>query len=46
VGEADDGVERRADLVRHVGQKRALGLVGGFGGFLGGQEISRALFNE
>ena len=27
-GHADDGVHRRADLVAHVGQERALGLVG------------------
>jgi hypothetical protein len=31
VGEADDGIHRRADLVAHVGQEGALGLVGGFG---------------
>ena len=31
-GEADDGVERRAQLVAHVGQEGALGLVGLFGG--------------
>jgi hypothetical protein len=31
VGEANDGVHRRADLVAHVGQKGALGHVGGFG---------------
>jgi hypothetical protein len=29
--EADDGVERRAQLVAHVGQENALGAVGRFG---------------
>ena len=29
---ADDGVHRRADLVAHGRQERALGLVGGLGG--------------
>ena len=29
LGEADDGVHRRADFVAHVGQKGALGDVGG-----------------
>ena len=32
-GHADDGVHRRADLVAHVGQERALGPIGGLGGF-------------
>ena len=36
VRETDDGVHRRADLVAHVGQERALGL-GGVLGFLHGQ---------
>ena len=31
VGEADDTVERRADLVAHVGQERCPGLAGCFG---------------
>jgi hypothetical protein len=35
VGKADDGVHRRADLVAHVGQEGALGLVGGLGVLLG-----------
>ena len=35
VGQADDGVHRRADLVAHVGQEGALGPVGGLGGVLG-----------
>ena len=30
-GHADDGVHRRADLVAHVRQERALGLVGRLG---------------
>jgi hypothetical protein len=32
VGHAEDAVHRRADLVAHVGQEGALGLVGGVGG--------------
>ena len=35
LGHADDAVHRRADFVAHVGEKVALGAVGGFGGFLG-----------
>ena len=31
VEHADDAVERRADLVAHVGQELALGLAGGLG---------------
>ena len=34
-GEAEDGVERGAQLVAHVGQEQALGAVGRLGGFLG-----------
>ena len=34
-GEADDRVQRCADFVRHVGQKRALGAAAGVGVFLG-----------
>src|SRR6185437_10158102 len=34
-GESDDGVERRAQFVAHVGEELALGLAGGFGGVLG-----------
>jgi hypothetical protein len=37
-GEADDAVDGRADFVADDGQKFALGAVGGFGGFLGGEE--------
>jgi hypothetical protein len=33
-GHADDAVHRRADLVAHVGEEGALGLVGRFGGQL------------
>ena len=43
---ADDRVHRRADLVAHRGQERALGFVGGFGrgaGFLGLLEQARVL---
>ena len=35
VGEADDGIHRRADLVAHVGQKAALGQAGRIGTDLG-----------
>ena len=35
VGEADDGVQGRAQLVAHIGEKTAFGAVGGFGGGLG-----------
>ena len=35
LGHADDAVHRRADLVAHVGEELALGLVGVFGGLLG-----------
>ena len=34
VGEADDGIQRRADFVAHIGQEPALGDVRRFGGFL------------
>ncbi len=46
VGEADDGVHRRADLVAHVGQKGALGPVGGLGGVLGGDQLGGAVFDQ
>ena len=32
IGHADDAVERRSDLVAHVGEELALGLAGGFRG--------------
>uniref|UniRef100_A0A0N4ZCW1 Flagellar hook-associated protein 1 n=1 Tax=Parastrongyloides trichosuri TaxID=131310 RepID=A0A0N4ZCW1_PARTI len=32
LGHADDAVQRRADLVAHIGQEAALGAIGGFGG--------------
>jgi hypothetical protein len=35
---SDDAVERGADLVAHVGEEDALGLVGGLGGLLGDLE--------
>ena len=34
-GEADDGVHRRADVVAHAGEERALGFVGALGGHHG-----------
>ena len=34
VGEADDGVERRAQLMAHIGQELALGMIGLFGSVL------------
>jgi hypothetical protein len=43
VGHADDGVHRGADLVAHVGQEGALGLVGRLGGLLGGGQFGGAL---
>src|SRR6185503_8453197 len=36
---ADDGVERSAQFVAHIGQKARLGGVGGFGVLLGGAQI-------
>ena len=38
---ADDSVERRANLVTHVGQEGALGLAGRFGGFLSAAQLFR-----
>ncbi len=46
LGVADDAVERRAQLVAHVGEKRALRAVGGVGGFLGVAELLGALGHE
>ncbi len=40
LGEANDGVQRRAQLVAHVGQEGALGLIGGVGGLLGGAQLA------
>ncbi len=40
---ADHAVHRRADLVAHGGQERALGPIGGLGGFAGLLEFRRAL---
>jgi len=39
-GHADDAVHRRADFVAHVGQKLALGTVGGFRALLGAPPLS------
>ena len=39
-GHADHAVHRRADLVAHAGEKRALGLCRGLGRFLGGRELA------
>ena len=39
LGEAEDAVERRANLVAHVGQELALGAVGGLGLLLGQPEV-------
>src|SRR5258708_1896522 len=36
---ADDGVERGTQLMAHVGQEGALGLIGGLGGVLGGSRL-------
>ena len=35
IGKAKNGVERRPDLVAHVGEKRAFGLIGRFSSLLG-----------
>ena len=43
VGHAGDGVQWRADLVRHVGQEHRLGHAGGFGRLLGRGQLRRAL---
>ena len=40
---ADDGVERRPQLVAHGGEEPALGLVGGFGVALGRLELHLAV---
>ncbi len=42
IGHAGDGIERRPDLVAHVGEEGALGDVGGFRRFLGRFELARA----
>ena len=42
MGQADDGVQRGADLVAHVGQELTLGLGGGFGQLLGAGEFGGA----
>ncbi len=39
LGQADNAIHRRADLVAHVGQEFALGAAGGFGGLLGLQQL-------
>ena len=46
LGEPDDGVDRRPDLVGHVGQERALGAVGRVGGLLRVLELPRPLPDE
>ena len=42
MGQADDGIHRRADLVTHVGEEGALGAAGRFGCFLGGRQLGSA----
>ena len=39
LGEPDYGVQRRTQFVTHVGEKRVLGGVGRFGGFLSSNEV-------
>ena len=39
VGKPDDAVQRRANLMADVGEKRALGARGGFGGLFGAREF-------
>mmetsp|Transcript_18214 Transcript_18214/g.43670 ORF Transcript_18214/g.43670 Transcript_18214/m.43670 type:complete len:579 (-) Transcript_18214:81-1817(-) len=46
VGQADDGVHRRADLVAHVGEEGALGQVRCLGGVRGIGELGRACRDE
>ncbi len=46
VRHAQDRVHRRADLVAHVGQEVALGLVGGIGLLLGDDQFGRALVDH
>ena len=43
---ADDGVQRRADLVAHVGQEGALGAAGGLGGVLAHNDCALAAANS
>ncbi len=44
LGEAEDGVHRRADLVGHVGEEGALGAIGAFGGVLGFAQFVAGFF--
>jgi hypothetical protein len=46
VGEADDGIHRRADFMAHVGQEGALGAVGRFGLVLGAAQFPRAFIDQ
>jgi hypothetical protein len=46
VGEADDGIHRRADFMAHVGQEGALGAVGRFGLILGAAQFPRAFIDQ
>ena len=39
VGEAEDGIQRGAQLVAHAGEEGALGAVGGFGSFARGHQF-------
>jgi len=43
---AQDAVHRRADLVAHVGQEGALGMVGGFGRDLGDRQRRGAFLHQ
>jgi len=45
-GEAEHAVHGRANLVAHGGEEFRFGLVGGFGGFLGGGEGAGAIFDD
>ena len=44
-GKADDGVERGAQLMAHIGEKGAFGLVGRFGGLFGLVQLCLGLFD-
>ena len=46
VAQPDDRVERRANLVAHVGQERALGVIGGFGFSLRGPQLFGAQVDQ
>ncbi len=46
LGETENGIHGGADFVAHAGQKHALGLVGGFGLFLGLAQFDLFFFEQ